>query len=260
MKRLEERFLTIDLEAGEVDLDHGRARYRLGTPEAFAAISRAWLRAGWDAKYVYSFTWLGRPIIQLPDDMVRLQEVIYSLRPEVILETGVAHGGSLVFSAGLCKLMDHGRVIGVDIEIRPHNRSAIEAHPLSHLITLFEGSSIEPGIVDQVTKSVGDADTVLVLLDSGHSRDHVLGELRAYGSLVSPGSYIVAMDGIMEQIAGAPRTSEDWSWNNPRQAVRDFLEEDDRFTLEEPPFLFNEGIVADRVTYWPGAFLKRRTG
>lgn len=251
------RHIAIDLDAGEVTVDHGRASHALDTPEAFAAVSRAWLRAGWDTKYVYSFTWLGRPIIQLPDDMVRLQEVIHSLRPDVIVETGVAHGGSLVFSASLCKLMDHGRVVGVDIEIRPHNRSAIEAHPLSHLITLFEGDSVGPEIVEQVRAEVDGAETVLVLLDSGHTRDHVLAELREYGPLVSPGSYAVAMDGIMEQIAGAPRTHEDWTWNNPRQAVREFLAEDDRFVLEEPAFTFNEGVVVDRVTYWPGAFLKR---
>jgi cephalosporin hydroxylase len=253
-----ERFLAIDLDAGEVTVDHGRATYPLDTPEAFAAVSRAWLRAGWDTKYVYSFTWLGRPIIQLPEDMVRLQEVIYSLRPDVIVETGVAHGGSLVFSAGLCKTMDHGRVIGIDVEIRPHNRRAIEEHPLSPLITLFEGDSTNSEIVRAVTEGVPHAETVLVLLDSNHTRDHVLAELRAYAPVVSPGSYIVAMDGIMEEMAGAPRTREEWAWDNPRQAVREFLGEDDRFDLVEPAPPFNEGVVADRVTYWPGAFLRRR--
>jgi len=252
-----ERFLAIDLDAGEVTLDHGRVTHPLESPEAFAAVSRAWLRAGWDTKYVYSFTWLGRPIIQLPDDMVRLQEVIYSVRPDVIVETGVAHGGSLVFSASLCKVLDRGRVIGVDVDIRPHNRAAIEGHPLTYLITLIEGGSADPEIVEQVRAQVAPGDTVLVLLDSGHSRDHVRAELEAYGSLVSPGSYIVAMDGIMEQLVGAPRTEPDWGWNNPREAVREFLEASEQFVLEEPPFPFNEGVVADRVTYWPDAFLRR---
>jgi cephalosporin hydroxylase len=253
-----ETFLAIDLEAGQVELDHGRATHRLDTPEAFAAISRAWLRAGWDTKYVYSFTWLGRPIIQLPEDMVRLQEVIYSVRPDVIVETGVAHGGSLVFSAGLCKLMDHGRAVGIDVEIRAHNRRAIEAHPLSSLITLFEGDSTSPEIVRAVSEDVVGAGTILVLLDSNHTRDHVLAELRAYAPLVTPGSYVVAMDGIIEDLAGAPRTREEWAWDNPRQAVREFLAENDRFDLDEPAPPFNEGVVTDRVTYWPGAFLRRR--
>jgi cephalosporin hydroxylase len=124
--------IKIDTEAGFVERTgaHGTERHDIGTPEAFAIVSEAWLRAGWDNKYVYSFSWFGRPIIQLPDDMFRVQEVICALRPDVILETGVAHGGSLVFYATLCKAMEHGRIIGVDIEIRPHNRKAIEAHPL----------------------------------------------------------------------------------------------------------------------------------
>lgn len=251
------RFLAIDLDAGAVTLDHGRATYPLDAPEAFSAISRAWLRCGWDTKYVYSFTWLGRPIIQLPDDMVRLQEVIYSVRPDVIVETGVAHGGSLVFSASLCKVLDQGRVIGVDVEIRPHNRAAIEEHRLSSLITLVEGDSADPEIVDRVRAEIAPGETVLVLLDSGHTRDHVLAELEAYAPLVSRDSYVVAMDGIMGDLVGAPRTAPDWGWNNPLQAVRDFLEDNKRFVLEEPTFPFNEGVVEDRVTYWPGAFVKR---
>jgi cephalosporin hydroxylase len=252
-----DRFVGIDFEAGEVILDHGRMKYPLDTPEAFEAVSRAWLRAGWDTKYVYSFTWLGRPIIQLPDDMVRLQEVIHSVEPDVIVETGIAHGGSLVFSASLCKLLDRGRVVGVDVEIRPHNRKAIENHRLKPLITLIEGDSTSPQVVERVREEVGAAETVLVLLDSSHKRDHVLAELEAYGELVSVGSYIVAMDGIMEQLVGAPRTAPDWSWNNPLQAVRDFLQGNDRFSMEEPPFPFNEGVVRSRVTYWPCAFLRR---
>src|SRR5438045_9268576 len=119
--------LVIDTDNATVAADGG-APLPFVDAEAFALVSEAWLRAGWDVKYVYSFTWLGRPIIQLPEDMFRLQEVIYRLRPDIIIETGVAHGGSLVFYAGLCKLMEKGRVIGVDVEIRPHNRRAIEAH------------------------------------------------------------------------------------------------------------------------------------
>ena len=126
---LTERVLTIDLERGQVTVGGGRATYPLDSPEAFAAVSSAWLRCGWDAKHVYSFTWLGRPIIQLPEDMFRLQEVIYSVGPDVIVETGIAHGGSLVFYATLCQVMGRGRVVGVDVEVRPHNRAAIEALP-----------------------------------------------------------------------------------------------------------------------------------
>jgi cephalosporin hydroxylase len=251
--------IKFDVKQGTVSLDeNGSTReYKLGTPQAFKIISDIWLRAGWDNKYVYSFTWLGRPIIQLPEDLIRIQELIYALRPDVIIETGVAHGGSLVFYASLCKVMDVGRVIGVDIEIRTHNRQAIESHPLSSFITLIEGSSIDPSIVNEVKSHVTPTETVLVLLDSCHQKKHVLEELRVYSTLVTPGSYMVAMDGIMEQLIGAPRTEPDWSWNNPRQAALEFVAQNPDFVIEEPPFAFNEGSVTERVTYWPSAFIKR---
>ena len=251
--------IAVDMEAGEVTVTSagGSATYPMATAKAFEELSRAWLRCGWDNKYVYSFTWLGRPIIQLPDDLIRLQEVIFSLKPDLIVETGIAHGGSLVFSASLCKLLGKGRVVGVDVEIRPHNRAAIESHPLFDLITLIEGDSADPGTVEAVRAHVRPGETVLVLLDSGHTKDHVLAELKAYGPLVNTGSYIVAMDGIMEQLAGAPRTDPDWSWNNPLRAALAFVEESDDFAIEEPAFPFNEGNVSSRVTYWPSAFIRR---
>lgn len=251
--------IKVDIEQGTVTVEKDglTSTHGLATPEAFRIISDVWLRAGWDNKYVYSFTWLGRPIIQLPEDMFRLQELIHTLRPDVIVETGVAHGGSLVFYASLCKAMDHGRVIGIDVEIRPHNRAAIESHPLKSLITLIEGSSIDPGVVEQVRSQIGPDERVLVLLDSCHTKEHVLGELSAYSRFVSPGSYIVAMDGIMESVVGGPRTQPDWAWNNPRQAALEFVAANSDFVIEEPAFLFNEGNVSERVTYWPSAFIKR---
>jgi cephalosporin hydroxylase len=251
--------INIDLEAGilSVSGEKETTTYKLGTPEAFAIISKVWLRAGWDSKYVYSFTWLGRPIIQLPDDMMRIQEVIYSVRPDVIIETGVAHGGSLIFYASLCKAMDHGRVVGIDVEVRAPNRRAIEAHPLFPYITLIEGSSIATPVVEQVRDQIRRGDTTLVLLDSCHTKEHVLAELEAYSPLVTSGSYIVAMDGIMGDLAGAPRTEADWSWNNPKTAAHQFVEAHPEFAIEEPSFPFNEGNITERVTYWPSAFIKR---
>lgn len=253
--------IHIDLEQGFVEVGEGAqtVRHGLDTPEAFELVSRVWLRAGWDTKYVYSFTWLGRPIIQLPEDMVRIQEVIFDVQPDVIIETGVAHGGSLIFYAGLCKAMDRGRVVGVDIEIRPHNRAAIEAHPLFPYITLIEGSSTDEATVEQVKAQIRPGERTLVLLDSNHTKEHVLAELSLYAPLVSEGSYIVAMDGIMEQVVGAPRTQADWEWNNPRRAALEFVEGRDDFALEEPRFLFNEGAVRERVTYWPGGFIRRKS-
>lgn len=201
--------LRIDLERARVDAEDGDGvrTYALDSPEAFALVSQAWLRAGWDTKYVYGFTWFGRPVIQLPEDLIRVQEVIYGVRPAVIIETGIAHGGSLVFYASLCKAMGHGRVIGVDIEVRPHNRKMLEEHPLIELITLHEGDSTDERMVDSIRAEVGAAEPVLVVLDSNHTKEHVLRELELYAPLVSVGSYIVAADGLMGDLAGAPGAS-----------------------------------------------------
>jgi cephalosporin hydroxylase len=231
--------------------------FPMASPEGFAAASKAWLRAGWDAKHVYSFTWMGRPIIQLPEDMVRLQELIYSEKPDVIVETGIAHGGSLIFYASLFEAMGHGRIVGIDIEIRPHNREAIEAHPMMKRISMIEGSSTAPEVVEQVRAQIGAGDKVMVVLDSNHTHDHVLNELRAYAPLVGIGGYLVATDGIMQDVVGAPRSADDWGRNNPQEAARTFAREDERFVIEEPQWPFNEGVVTQRVTYWPSCYLRR---
>jgi cephalosporin hydroxylase len=251
--------ITIDMERATVSLKEGDTvtTHAMNTPEAFEIVSNAWLRVGWDTKHVYTFTWLGRPIIQLPEDMVRLQEVIFAVNPDLIIETGVAHGGSLVFYASLCKSIEKGRVIGIDIEIRPHNRRAIEEHFLAPMITLIEGSSTAPETVAQVRAQVKEGESVMIFLDSNHTKEHVTAELNTYAPLVSKGSYIVAMDGIMEQVVGGPRTSPDWVWNNPRAAALDFVQANPDFVLEDPTFLFNEGLISKSVTYWPGGFIKR---
>lgn len=252
--------IKIDLEKARIirEDESGAVSYPFGSPEAFSLISKIWLRCGWDTKYIYSFTWLGRPIIQLPEDMIRIQEVIYQVKPDVIIETGVAHGGSLVFYASLLKAMGHpGRVIGVDIDIRPPNRKAIEGHEMFDCITLVEGNSVEAAVVAKIKSMVKEKEKVMVVLDSSHSKAHVSAELNAYSDLVSIGSYIVTCDGIMESLLGAPRSKNDWSWNNPKAAAEDFLKSHSNFAAEEPSFLFNEGMVAERITYWPNAFLKR---
>lgn len=253
--------ITID-EANSlvhVDCADSRVSLPMDSPEAFEAVSKAWLRCGWDMKHVYTFTWLGRPIIQLPEDMIRVQEVIFQIKPDVLIETGVAHGGSLVFYASLFKAMGRGRVVGIDIEIRPHNRKSIEEHFLHPFIHLIEGSSIEPAIVAQAASHIRTGETVLIMLDSNHSKAHVLAELNAYASLVTPGSYIVAADGIMQDLVGAPRSESDWNLNNPQAAIAEFLAVHDEFEQIQPPWLFNEssGLRAN-VTYWPSAWLRRR--
>jgi cephalosporin hydroxylase len=245
------RKARVEDESGARDLD-------LYSPEAFAALSRAWLKVGWSLKYTYAFSWMGRPIIQLPEDVVRVQEAIYRLKPTVIIETGVAHGGSLVLYASLLKGMGtDGRVVGVDIEIRAHNRKAIEAHELAPMITLVEGSSVDPGTVSRVRQLVRREDRVLVLLDSNHSKAHVARELEAYAPLVSVGSYIVATDGIMEDLHDVPRGQPAWEDDNPKAAAAQFARGHPDFVLEEARPPFNEGSIDFNVTHWPGAWLRR---
>jgi cephalosporin hydroxylase len=252
--------ISIDTELSQVVVfeDGKETVLPFACAEAFRYISAAWLRIGWDLKYVYSFTWMGRPIIQLPEDVLRIQEAIYRLKPDVIIETGIAHGGSLIFYASLCKAMEKGRVIGIDIEIRPRNREAIEAHELYPYVTLIEGGSTDPNVVNLVKSMVEEGETVLVILDSNHSKAHVLGELEAYAPLVTPGSYIVATDGIMKDLVGAPRSQPDWAWNNPFEAAKEFAAKHLEFCAETPPRVFNEGGDIANVTYWPQAWLLRR--
>jgi cephalosporin hydroxylase len=232
--------------------------YPLGSKEGFKIISDLWLKSGWETKYVYSFAWMGRPVIQLPEDMIRIQEIIFDIKPDVIIETGIAHGGSLIFYASLCKAMEKGRIIGIDIEIRPHNRKAIEEHFLyKDYIEMVEGSSTASNIVDQVKAKVKTGEKVLVILDSNHTKQHVLDELNAYASMVSVGSYIVATDGIMELVKGLDRTNDDWDWNNPKAAALEFVQQNTNFEIVEPAFPFNESIVEERITYWPSCYIKK---
>ncbi len=229
----------------------------LYSKEAFEVISHQWLKVGWNEKYPYTFSWMGMPIIQLPEDMVRTQEVIYKVKPDVIIETGVAHGGSLVYYASLCKAMDRGRVIGVDIEIRPHNRKAIEEHELIDYITLIEGSSTAPEIVQQVKSLMKEGETALVILDSNHTKQHVADELNAYHEVVTPGSYIVATDGSMKDFYDISRGSPDWVWNHPTAAAEEFALTHPEFILEQPAWPFNESELTENITHWPGAWLRR---
>jgi cephalosporin hydroxylase len=224
---------------------------------SFEAASRLWQDIGWALKYSYQFTWLGRPIIQLPTDVLRMQELIWRLQPDVIIETGIAHGGSLLLSASLCRLSGKGRVIGVDIRIRPENRAAIEADRLADLITLVEGSSTDPAVADRVRSLLRPAEKVLVLLDSMHTKDHVFAELETYAPLVTPGSYVIVADGVMRDLAGVPGAAPDWDVNNPITAAREFLARHPEFQLAPVPPAFNESRVSSWPTYWPEGFLQR---
>jgi cephalosporin hydroxylase len=253
--------ITIDTDTQTLETDGGEGPVPLYSDNAFEILSDIWLKVGWNQKYVYTFSWFGRPFIQLPEDVLRAQEVIYRVKPTVIVETGVAHGGGLVFYASLMKGMgiDAGRVIGVDVEIRPHNREAIESHELASMIQLVEGSSTDPEIVKQVTAEISPEDTVLIFLDSNHSKAHVAAELEAYHSLVTAGSYIVATDGSMRDLDDVPRGDPEWTWDNPAAAAEEFAEEHAEFVLEQPAWTFNESTLSKNLTHWPSAYLRRKS-
>ena len=252
--------LIVDTEAKTLtEEEKGHVRqFDLYSKEAFERLSRQWVRVGWNQKYPYTFSWMGRPIIQLPEDMIRTQEVIYRVKPDVVVETGVAHGGSLIFYASLFKAMGKGRAIGIDIEIRPHNRKAIEAHELAEYITLVEGSSAAPQTVNVVKKMIKPGETVLVILDSNHTKQHVADELAAYHNLVTVGSYIVATDGIMKDLYDVPRGSPDWKWNNPTAAAAEFAQQHPDFELAQPKRPFGESDLTENITHWPGAWLRKK--
>lgn len=192
------------------------------------------------AKYAYNFFWLGVPIIQVPQDLHALQEIIWEVKPDLIIETGIAYGGSLIFSASMlailevCGKIKKGEVVGIDIEIRPHNRKAILAHPLSNKIMMLEGSSIDDKIIARVREIAKVKEKILVCLDSNHTHEHVLAELRAYAPLVSVGSYIIVGDTGIEDLPEGTTSNRPWGkGNNPKTAVWEFLKENSNFEIDK---------------------------
>ena len=215
-----------NLEKEENIIRQGDQKYQKAGLDFIHAIS--------GSKYSYNFTWLGRPIIQLPQDMIAIQEVIWNIKPDLIIETGIAHGGSLILSASILELIGQGEVLGIDIDIRPHNLEAIEKHPMSKRIKMIEGSSINEGIISKVKNYADGKDTVLVILDSNHTHDHVLAELRAYSSLVTIGSYCIVLDTLIEDIPDKFHVDRPWGvGNNPKTAAREFLQNNDRFEIDK---------------------------
>jgi cephalosporin hydroxylase len=215
-------------------------------------LSRAWFDRSCEFGYSYNFTWLGRPIIQFPQDIVALQELIWAVKPQLIIETGIAHGGSLILSSSMLELIGgNGRVLGVDVEIRPHNRKAIEAHPMAKRITLMEGSAVDDGIAAQVRSLAEGKSPVLVILDSNHTHDHVLQELNLYSPLVTKGSYLLVFDTVIEDMPSGAFPNRPWGrGNNPKTAVKEFLKHNHRFVLESE--IENKLLL----TVAPGGYLK----
>lgn len=199
------------------------------------AFSRIWMREIIRHKYTHNFSWLGRPIIQTPQDILALQEIMWSVKPDLIVETGIAHGGSLILSASILELIGgEGLVVGVDLDIRAHNRVEIEKHPMAKRIRMIQGSSIDKATVDQVRGFAGGRRKIMVILDSNHTHDHVFQELELYSPLVSKGSYLVAFDTIIEDIPEELIIDRPWGkGNNPKTAVWQFLKGNKRFVIDK---------------------------
>ena len=197
------------------------------------ALSRIWLREITPHKYAYNFKWMGRPIIQLPQDMMAMQEILWDVKPDLVIEVGIAHGGSILYYASILELLGHGEVIGIDVDIRAHNRAAIEAHPMSKRVHLIEGSSIAQEVIDKV-RGLAQGKRVVVVLDSNHTHDHVLAELRAYAPLVCVGGYCVVMDTLIEDMPDRFFGDRPWGHgNNPKTAVHQFLSNHPGFEIDK---------------------------
>ena len=208
---------------------------KMGKDKDVKGLSNIWIRETSFYKYSYNFTWLGRPIIQFPQDMIAMQEIIWQVKPDLIIETGIAHGGSLIFYASMLELLgNNGQVLGIDIDIREHNRVEIEKHPMYKRITMIEGSSIDENVVQNVRDFAKDKKRVLVALDSMHTHDHVLKELELYSPLVTKGSYIVVFDTIIEDMPNNFFPDRPWGkGNNPKTAVWEFMKSNDRFEIDK---------------------------
>ena len=208
---------------------------QLRNSEGLKSLSQQWIADVSRYKYSYNFSWLGRPIIQFPQDIMAMQELIWQIKPELIIETGIAHGGSIIFYASMLELLGgNGLVVGIDIDIRAHNRREIEAHPMFKRIHLIEGSSIASEVVEEVYGLAAGKAPILVALDSNHTHDHVLQELKLYSPLVTRGSYLVVFDTIIEDFPAGYFHDRPWDkGNNPKTAVSEFLAANKRFQLDE---------------------------
>lgn len=208
---------------------------KLGQNIHLGSLSTEWIINACKYKYSYNFTWMGRPIIQFPQDIIAMQEILWQVKPDLVIETGIAHGGSLIFYASILELIGgDSQVLGIDIDIREHNRIEIEKHPMFKRITMIEGSSIDKGIARQVCQFAKDKKRVLLALDSNHTHDHVLGELQLYSHLVTKGSYVVVFDTIVEDMPPGSYPDRPWDkGNNPKTAVREFLKNNDRFVIDK---------------------------
>jgi cephalosporin hydroxylase len=213
--------------------------------------TRNWFDQAFQHEYPYHFSWLGRPIIQFPQDMIAIQELIWKIKPDLIIETGIAHGGSLIFSASILELLGKGKVVGIDIDIRKHNKKEIEKHPLKKRITMIEGSSLDENVLKKVKKIAQNKKRILLFLDSFHTHDHVLKELESYSPLIRKGEHIIVFDTVIEFMPKGSFPNRPWSkGNNPHTAVKTFVKQNKRFKIDKE---IEKKLL---ITSCPDGFLK----
>lgn len=223
-----------------------------GSNEPLKKTAAAFMDASIRSRYSYNFTWLGRPIIQYPQDIIAIQEIIYQVQPDLIIETGIAHGGSLILHASICELIGKGEVLGVDIDIREHNKSEILNHRMSKRISMIQGSSIDETIVKQVAEIAAGKEKVLVILDSNHTHDHVLNEMKWYAPFVTKGSYMLVFDTVVEDLANDIYDNRPWGvGDNPKTAVWEFLKTNDDFVIDTA---MDDKLL---ISVAPSGFLKK---
>ncbi len=204
-----------------------------GSNEPLKKTAAAFMDASIRSRYSYNFTWLGRPIIQYPQDIIAIQEIIYQVQPDLIIETGIAHGGSLILHASICELIGKGEVLGVDIDIREHNKNEILNHRMSKRISMIQGSSIDETIVKQVAAIAAGKEKILVILDSNHTHDHVLNEMKWYAPFVTKDSYMLVFDTVVEDLANDIYDNRPWGvGDNPKTAVWEFLKTNNDFVID----------------------------
>ncbi len=234
----------------KIDRDNYSKEVDIYSEEGLKLIAELWTKVSVEHKVMYEPTWLGIPIIQYPNDIVMMQELIWKVRPDVIVETGVAHGGSAILYASILELLGKGTVIGIDVEIRQYNKVAINSHPLSKMIQLIEGSSVDVDVVNDVRTRINKDDRVLVVLDSNHSFKHVQQEIELYSPMVATDSYLVVMDGAQELVWNIPSGKKEWQHDNPYRAIREFLQ-------NHPEWEVDPYYNRLHVTSNPDGFLRR---
>ena len=237
--------VSVTSENGEV------RQVELYSQEGMKLVTELWIKSSFHHRVMYEPTWLGIPIIQYPNDIVMMQELIWKVRPDVIVETGVAHGGSAVLYASILELLGKGKVIGVDIEIRKHNRLAINSHPLSRRIELVEGSSTAPEMIDEIRSRIPTMGEVLVVLDSNHSYEHVISEMELYKEFISPGGYMLVMDGVQQMLSDTPSGKAEWKHDNPLRAIQDFM-------IRHPDWEVDSYYTRTQISSNPNGFLRRK--